>query len=119
MSAYEIQKTFGYDSLRLVERPDPVPAPGHLLLRMKAVSLNYRDLLTVQGLYNPKQPLPLVPLSDGVGEVARRGRRRHAREGRGPRGSRASSRSGSRDVPPRPSCSPRWAALSTGRSATT
>jgi NADPH:quinone reductase-like Zn-dependent oxidoreductase len=73
MRAYEIQKTFGYDSLHVVERPDPVPAPGHLLLRMKAASLNYRDLLTVQGLYNPKQPLPLVPLSDGVGEVARVG----------------------------------------------
>jgi NADPH:quinone reductase-like Zn-dependent oxidoreductase len=36
---------------------------------MKAVSLNYRDLLTVRGHYNPKQPLPLVPCSDGVGEV--------------------------------------------------
>ena len=36
---------------------------------MRAVSLNYRDLLVVKGLYNPKMPLPLVPVSDGVGEV--------------------------------------------------
>jgi NADPH:quinone reductase-like Zn-dependent oxidoreductase len=33
------------------------------------VSLNYRDLLTVEGQYNPNQPLPLVPCSDGAGEV--------------------------------------------------
>jgi NADPH:quinone reductase-like Zn-dependent oxidoreductase len=37
---------------------------------MRAVALNYRDLLTVDGSYNPKQPLPLVPCSDGVGDVA-------------------------------------------------
>jgi NADPH:quinone reductase-like Zn-dependent oxidoreductase len=73
VKAYEIQKTFGLDALTLVERTDPVPPPGHVLVRVRAASLNYRDLLTVQGLYNPKQPLPLVPLSDGVGEVLRAG----------------------------------------------
>jgi NADPH:quinone reductase-like Zn-dependent oxidoreductase len=36
---------------------------------MRAFSLNYRDLMVVKGLYNPKQRLPLVPLSDGVGQV--------------------------------------------------
>jgi NADPH:quinone reductase-like Zn-dependent oxidoreductase len=36
---------------------------------MRAFSLNYRDLLMVKGLYNPKQRMPVVPLSDGVGEV--------------------------------------------------
>jgi NADPH:quinone reductase-like Zn-dependent oxidoreductase len=36
---------------------------------MRAASLNYRDLMTVEGSYNPRQPLPLVPCSDGVGEV--------------------------------------------------
>jgi NADPH:quinone reductase-like Zn-dependent oxidoreductase len=36
---------------------------------MKAWSLNYRDLMLVKGLYNPKLKLPFVPLSDGVGEV--------------------------------------------------
>jgi NADPH:quinone reductase-like Zn-dependent oxidoreductase len=36
---------------------------------MRAASLNYRDLMTVEGRYNPRQPLPLVPCSDGVGEV--------------------------------------------------
>jgi NADPH:quinone reductase-like Zn-dependent oxidoreductase len=36
---------------------------------MRAASLNYRDLLMVRGEYNPRQKLPLIPLSDGVGEV--------------------------------------------------
>jgi NADPH:quinone reductase-like Zn-dependent oxidoreductase len=36
---------------------------------MKAWSLNYRDLLVVTGKYNPKMKLPIVPLSDGAGEV--------------------------------------------------
>lgn len=69
VKAFEIRRTFGLDALTLAERPDPIPGPGHVLIRVKAASLNYRDLLTVQGLYNPRQPLPLIPLSDGVGEV--------------------------------------------------
>jgi len=69
MRAFEIQESFGMDKLRLTERPDPVPGPGELRLRMRAVSLNYRDLLMVRGHYNPRQPLPLIPCSDGVGEV--------------------------------------------------
>ena len=69
MRAVEVRGTFGLDNLALVERPDPAPGPGQVLLRMRAASLNYRDLLTVQGKYNPKQKLPLIPCSDGVGEV--------------------------------------------------
>src|SRR5689334_7022460 len=68
MKAFEIQK-FGLDDLVLVDRPDPVATPFHAVIKLHAVSLNYRDLLTVQGLYNPRMRLPLVPLSDGVGEV--------------------------------------------------
>jgi NADPH:quinone reductase-like Zn-dependent oxidoreductase len=69
MKAWEVQGTFGLDSLTLVERPEPKPGPGQVLLRMRALSLNFRDLLVVKGLYNPKLRLPLTPLSDGVGEV--------------------------------------------------
>jgi NADPH:quinone reductase-like Zn-dependent oxidoreductase len=65
----EIQGGFGLDRLVIAERPRPEPGPGQVLLRMRAAALNYRDLLTVLGRYNPKQPLPLVPCSDGVGEV--------------------------------------------------
>ena len=56
-------------ALRLAEVADPEPGPGELLLRVRAVSLNYRDLLMAQGRFNPRQPLPLVPCSDAVAEV--------------------------------------------------
>ncbi len=69
MKAIEIQETFGLDSLALTERETPKPGRGQALLRMRAASLNFRDLLMVTGGYNPRQPLPLVPCSDGVGEV--------------------------------------------------
>lgn len=69
MRAYEIQDSFGLENLRMIDRPDPVPGPGQVLLRMRSASLNYRDLLMVRGHYNPRQPLPLVPCSDGVGVV--------------------------------------------------
>ncbi|MCA9658965.1 MAG: NAD(P)-dependent alcohol dehydrogenase, partial [Myxococcales bacterium] len=67
--AYELQGSFGLDNLKLVERPLGAPGRGQVLLRMRAASLNFRDLMMIDGVYNPRQPLPLVPLSDGVGEV--------------------------------------------------
>jgi NADPH:quinone reductase-like Zn-dependent oxidoreductase len=73
MRAVEIRGAFGLDNLTLAERPDPKPGFGQVLLRMRAASLNYRDLLTIQGKYNPKQKLPLIPCSDGVGEVIEAG----------------------------------------------
>jgi NADPH:quinone reductase-like Zn-dependent oxidoreductase len=69
MKVWEIQESFGLDNLRRADRPEPAPGPGQVLVRMRAASLNYRDLMTVDGAYNPKQPLPLIPCSDGVGEV--------------------------------------------------
>jgi NADPH:quinone reductase-like Zn-dependent oxidoreductase len=72
MRAIELQ-SFSVDALKLVERPDPVPQrdipPGEVLVRVKACSLNFRDWLMAQGTYNPKQKLPLIPVSDGAGEV--------------------------------------------------
>ena len=69
MKAFEIQNKFGLDSLTLTERPDPKPSYGQVLIKLRSLSLNYRDLMVVKGLYNPKLPLPLIPVSDGVGEV--------------------------------------------------
>lgn len=69
MKAFEIQNSFGIDSLNLIERPDRSPGYGQILIKLRAVSLNYRDLMVVKGLYNPNIPLPLIPFSDGVGEV--------------------------------------------------
>jgi NADPH:quinone reductase-like Zn-dependent oxidoreductase len=70
MKAFEIQNAFGLDSLKLTERPQPRPGPGQVLVKMRAFSLNYRDLMVVKGVYNPRLRLPLIPFSDGVGEVA-------------------------------------------------
>ncbi|HLM43768.1 MAG TPA: NAD(P)-dependent alcohol dehydrogenase, partial [Myxococcaceae bacterium] len=69
MKAYEIRDGFGLDKLVSCERPDPVPGPFQVRVRVKATSLNYRDLMMVEGRYNPKQKLPLVPNSDGAGVV--------------------------------------------------
>ena len=69
MKVWEIRDAFGIDNLRVAERPEPVPGYGQVLLRVRDVSLNYRDLLMVKGLYNPNLPLPLVPFSDGAGDV--------------------------------------------------
>src|SRR5947199_2982840 len=68
MRAVELP-AFGIDSLTISERPEPRPGPGQVLLKMRAWSLNYRDLMVVKGVYNPRLKLPLIPLSDGVGEV--------------------------------------------------
>jgi NADPH:quinone reductase-like Zn-dependent oxidoreductase len=69
MKAYEIQQ-FGIENLALVERAKPQVEPNQVLVKIRAASLNYRDLLMVTGRYNPRLKLPLVPLSDGAGEVA-------------------------------------------------
>lgn len=53
MKAFEIQNTFGLDSLILTERPQRSPGYGQVVIKLRAVSLNYRDLMVVKGLYNP------------------------------------------------------------------
>lgn len=65
--------SFGMEGVRLAERPKPEVRPGTVLVRVRAVSLNYRDLLIALGHYNPKMPLPRVLTSDGAGEVVEAG----------------------------------------------
>lgn len=74
MKAYVLQDGFGLGQLKAVERPIPVPAPDEVLVKMRAVSLNARDLGVIDGFYNPELKEPLVPVSDGVGEVVALGR---------------------------------------------
>lgn len=69
MRAFELTGGFGFERLTMVERPVPLPGPKEVLVRMTAATLNYRDVLVVEGSYNPKQPLPHVPLSDAAGVV--------------------------------------------------
>ena len=60
---------FSIDRLAVVERAQPVPRRGEILIRVKAASLNYRDLAILAGTYMPDLPLPYVPLSDACGVV--------------------------------------------------
>jgi NADPH:quinone reductase-like Zn-dependent oxidoreductase len=69
MRVIEVRDRFGLEALTEAERPDPSPGPGQVLVRVRAVSLNYRDLLVTKGQYDPKLKLPRIPCSDGAGEV--------------------------------------------------
>lgn len=70
MRVFQIQGDWGMENLQLSSRPEPRPGPGQVVVRMKASSLNYRDLLVpLRGYGSHTGTLPLVPLSDGVGVV--------------------------------------------------
>jgi NADPH:quinone reductase-like Zn-dependent oxidoreductase len=60
---------FSIDALRIVDRPRPAPRRGEILVRLRAASLNYRDLAILTESYLPQLPLPYVPASDAAGEV--------------------------------------------------
>lgn len=63
-------KDFGLNNLVLDDVATPVPQKGELLVRVGAVSLNFRDKAIVDGIYEPhKVPRPLIPVSDAAGEV--------------------------------------------------
>jgi NADPH:quinone reductase-like Zn-dependent oxidoreductase len=69
LKCYEIQGPNGVDGLALVDKPVPKPGAGEVLVRLKAATLNYRDLLTIKGGYGSRQKFPLVPVSDGAGVI--------------------------------------------------
>ena len=69
MKTYEIQKYGGPEGLKLVDRPLPDPGDHEVVVRIKAVSLNYRDLVVLRGHYDRNPAEGRVPLSDGAGEV--------------------------------------------------
>lgn len=64
---------FGLDRLALAEVAPPVPAAGQVLLRVRAASLNFRDVLVARGDYNRQYPLPLTLGSDAACEIERFG----------------------------------------------
>ena len=51
-----------------MERPRPTARAGEIIVRLKAASLNYRDLMVIRGDYMGER-VPIVPVADGVGEV--------------------------------------------------
>lgn len=69
MKAWQL-KDFGLENLALGEAPTPTPKAGEVLIRVAAVSLNFRDKAIVEGFYQPHLvPRPLIPVSDAVGTV--------------------------------------------------
>lgn len=69
MRAYRFDSFDSLDELRMREEADPVPQRGEVLVRVRATSLNFRDLAMVRGRY-PRKCVPgHVPLSDAAGEI--------------------------------------------------
>ena len=73
MLAWRIGATPGIEHLEQVELEVPAPGPGEVLVRLRAASINRRDLMVVEGAWRPAPPPSLVPLSDGAGEVVEAG----------------------------------------------
>jgi NADPH:quinone reductase-like Zn-dependent oxidoreductase len=69
MKTIELRGSFGIKALVLADRPKPAPGPGEILLKVNAVSLNYRDLLVVDGTFFPNLQFPFVPTSDAAGQI--------------------------------------------------
>lgn len=69
MRVYELNGANGISSVSMATRADPAPLRGQILIRMKAWSLNFRDLLIINDNYNGVRPDHVIALSDGAGEV--------------------------------------------------
>jgi NADPH:quinone reductase-like Zn-dependent oxidoreductase len=68
MKAWEL-RGFGRENLKLTDKSVPNVGPTEVLVRVGAVSLNYRDKLIVEGFYNPDMRFPLTQVADAVGHV--------------------------------------------------
>ena len=69
MRAYQLNDGPNLEALRAVELPDPTPGPGQVVVQVGAVSLNYRDLMIALGRGGGSGAPPVIPCSDGAGEV--------------------------------------------------
>jgi NADPH:quinone reductase-like Zn-dependent oxidoreductase len=70
MRRYELQPGAGIDGLRAGDTGDKQLRGRYVRVAIKAATLNYRDLLIAKGVYGGLPDHPIIPLSDGVGEVA-------------------------------------------------
>ncbi len=69
MRRYLIRPGAGPESLTIQDVGIPSPERGQVLVRLRAASLNFRDLLIARGQYPGGAATSIVPLSDGAGEV--------------------------------------------------
>jgi NADPH:quinone reductase-like Zn-dependent oxidoreductase len=70
VEAYRIDRFGNVDGIVLRSNEDPRPGLREVLMRVRASSLNYRDLMFLKGGGRGPTKLGVVPLSDGAGEVA-------------------------------------------------
>lgn len=69
MKAYQILVEGEEPQLKRVDLSDPKPGAGQVVVRVRATSLNFRDLMILKGGYSRGANSPVIPLSDGAGEV--------------------------------------------------
>jgi NADPH:quinone reductase-like Zn-dependent oxidoreductase len=70
MEAYHIERFGSVDGIVFRSSEDPRPGLKEVLMRVRASSLNYRDLMVLKGGGRGPTKIGVVPLSDGAGEVA-------------------------------------------------
>ena len=81
MRGVMLRRHGGPESLRLTDLPDPSPGPGQVLVRVKAIGLNYAEVLSRKGLYGWAPKRPYVPGMEAFGEIAAAGPGVERREG--------------------------------------
>ncbi len=59
MKVYQFESGTGLDALSLVEKPEPQPTYGQVVIRVYVTALNYRDLVVAQGAYAPAVKIPI------------------------------------------------------------
>ncbi|HEX4182637.1 MAG TPA: NAD(P)-dependent alcohol dehydrogenase [Caulobacteraceae bacterium] len=69
MRVYRFDELKSLGDLRLREEADPRPQRGEVLVRVRAVSLNYRDIAMVLGRYPRAHYKGLIPISDAAGDI--------------------------------------------------
>jgi NADPH:quinone reductase-like Zn-dependent oxidoreductase len=69
MKVYEIREATGIEAVQPAERPEPKPGFGEVLIKVKAVSLNFRDLSVARGAYGKGMQKNVIPCSDGAGDI--------------------------------------------------
>jgi NADPH:quinone reductase-like Zn-dependent oxidoreductase len=73
MKVYHLRLGASLQELEMVEHDTPRPGPQQVLVRMRAASLNYRDILVLTGKYPRPQQETIIPISDGAGEIVELG----------------------------------------------
>jgi len=69
MNALVLLNGYGLENLVVANRPEPKPSAKQVVMKVRAASLNYRDLLIAKGIYSRNLAMPLVLGSDAAGEI--------------------------------------------------